>query len=605
MMYPETLNSKRTPEENAKNSICESIQSSVLGNIANNHSINENNRTSSEDIAEELLTSLDNIAENDSAMESRIPDDTTSVDSDIQSSVHHNLVYRNMFDNQDNNLNNNNNTENSNLISNNDMEDDDTQHISQNNNNNNNISIDTASESGVVSPNNTSYPDNGHVSCMNYEDYQIGVDGSLSITMKLDKDNVYCCICYSAMTDSVFRCRTNGKVVHNVCGSCEWQMRRTKKSNGHIKRPSCPICKVPGEMLRNNHLERQLFDISKPCGHHQRGCNFRYFPWDKKNLKLHAEECIFGKVSCPVCKQNIPEGVLGYISHIKNGHCCHKYQELTVVQNRDRQKIVMLNTGVSSWMIDDISGYIVLFIWNDKGYFDVLPVQIVAEPGNSNNQHNSGDASKQFLQGNNQIYFNWALTAEISEYETKMKSYSLSENINIPNFQHFRTVIKRLGTNSDSYINSKNNKPGRIILLDEKPNTSVTVRFFSLSNSVQLGSTLDCRDFTGKWFEAEVIKITGVNVPSCAPSERKVSNLNRRFYVHYLGYSANYDEWFDIYHDSHRIAHRGTYTVGPNLRVVRRCQHEQFTNIQQISNNRSSQLNNQYVPVARPIHGRD
>jgi len=589
-----------TTEENESNVVVPN--NPIIEENINNQTDDINQRSSSEEIAEELLTSLDNISDNNNNNQPSRIDDSASGDSDANVPVHHNLVYRNIFDNQDNHVNNNNNNNNSNS---NDMDADDTveqQQQSSNNNNNNNvssISIDTT-ESSLTSYPNTDNNNGNHVSsCMNYEDYQIGVDGSLSITMKLDKDNVYCCICYSAMTGSVFRCRTNGKVVHNVCGSCEWQMRRTKKSNGHIKRPSCPICKIPGEMLRNTHLERQLCDISKPCGYHQRGCNFRYFPWDKHNLQSHLDECIFRNVSCPICNCNIKEGVSGYINHIKNHKCKLKYQELNVITNRDRQKVVQLHVGVNSWMLNEQSGYIVLFIWNNKGYFDVVPIQIVSKPGNSNNQHNSGDATKQFLPGNNQIYFNWALTSEITEYETNMKSFSLSENINIPNYQHFRTVIKRLGTNIDYYNTTKNNKYGRIVLLDEKPNTSITVRFFSLSNSVQLGSTLDCRDFTGKWFEAEVIKITGVNVPSCAPSERKVSNINRRFYVHYLGYSANYDEWFDIYHDSHRIAHRGTYTVGPNLRVVRRCQHEQFTNLnQQISANvRSSQLNNFPVPL--------
>ena len=40
--------------------------------------------------------------------------------------------------------------------------------------------------------------------------------------------------------------------------------------------------------------------------------------------------------------------------------------------------------------------------------------------------------------------------------------------------------------------------------------------------------------------------------------------------IHYLGYSGNYDEWLNVDTDSHRMAQRGTFTVGADLRAVRK-----------------------------------
>lgn len=44
----------------------------------------------------------------------------------------------------------------------------------------------------------------------------------------------------------------------------------------------------------------------------------------------------------------------------------------------------------------------------------------------------------------------------------------------------------------------------------------------------------------------------------------------RRIRVHYLGYSEKYDEWLCVDSDSHRMAQRGTYTVGADLRAAKK-----------------------------------
>ena len=75
--------------------------------------------------------------------------------------------------------------------------------------------------------------------------------GTISVTMKLDRDQVECCVCYNSMTGAIYRCQQPGKVSHNVCFDCEWQIRRLKENTGHVKPQRCPVCKLEGRLIRN------------------------------------------------------------------------------------------------------------------------------------------------------------------------------------------------------------------------------------------------------------------------------------------------------------------------------------------------------------------
>ena len=101
---------------------------------------------------------------------------------------------------------------------------------------------------------------------------------------------------------------------------------------------------------------------------------------------------------------------------------------------------------------------------------------------------------------------------------------------------------------------------------------NLAVRLFTLEESLKVGAVIDARDFTGKWYQAEVIAVQD-------EEGNEYTNLDcdnddyleiRRAKIHYLGYSQNYDEWLFVDTDSHRIAQRGTFTVGPDLRAIRR-----------------------------------
>jgi len=98
------------------------------------------------------------------------------------------------------------------------------------------------------------------------------------------------------------------------------------------------------------------------------------------------------------------------------------------------------------------------------------------------------------------------------------------------------------------------------------------IRLFALEESFKVGAVIDARDFTGDWFEAEILAVQDSegNVFKAIESGRDECLDIRRCKVHYLGYSASYDEWLDVDMDSQRIAQRGTFTIGPSLRAIRK-----------------------------------
>eukprot|EP01083_Nonionella_stella_P284312 967830_1 len=151
-------------------------------------------------------------------------------------------------------------------------------------------------------------------------------DGSVTLSVTLDKDHVECCVCLSSMTDTIYRCQGNVKpndlkvmkptVCHNICGECAWRMRRMKAENGHTKSMQCPICKVQGTFVRNIALERQLRELSQECVNSAHGCKERFFPWDDRRGLHEKHLCIYGAVDCPFCYQTIAGGRHNFVRHL-------------------------------------------------------------------------------------------------------------------------------------------------------------------------------------------------------------------------------------------------------------------------------------------------
>ena len=151
-------------------------------------------------------------------------------------------------------------------------------------------------------------------------------DGSITVSMKLDKDKVECCVCLSPMSGHIYKCKGSspresaaGKqrvITHNICKSCEWQMRRIKEHHGRIKKMQCPICKVQGAFTRNRSLEKQLSKLSTPCRHSKHGCSHRFFPWDEHRELHETYLCLFLPADCPFCHQTIPGGRANFVEHL-------------------------------------------------------------------------------------------------------------------------------------------------------------------------------------------------------------------------------------------------------------------------------------------------
>jgi len=404
------------------------------------------------------------------------------------------------------------------------------------------------------------------------DEYELDQDGNVLLSVKLDKDNVQCCVCYEFMTSVIFRCQNPGHV-HNVCSSCEWQIRRMKTANGHSKPQCCPLCSYQAPFVRNAVLEKQLFNISIPCS--QKNCPERFFPWDEESRLAHMKNCMHSASICPLCNGIVKHGVTGFVHHIEGSNmiekdnCSLEFKKRQTETDVDKHLFTRIRTGESSYVINERGGYVLLFLWK-KFYFDVIAMACAPELGSL---------------GNDQIYLDWVRTQELEVYKEKIKCSNYLQEIRIPVYTSIISNILRLKPRLST--NNNNQNPihcGQIFCGELHESIEITVRFFTLAEGLRPGSTIECRDFTEKWYEAEVFKITAAETSSCVPTQRNVNPLvNRRILVHYLGYSANYDEWFDLSRDSHRIAHRGTHTIGPNLRAIRRNHHSAYRQSQNLN----------------------
>eukprot|EP01084_Bolivina_argentea_P166123 288494_1 len=213
------------------------------------------------------------------------------------------------------------------------------------NNNNSNSNSNNASNSNINMHNyknnnvNCSESDSEIFSEMNgiklsSTGYERQTDGSVKLSVRLDKDQVECCVCLSSMTDKIYRCRGNRNqsnsnsnnnnnklnkkpICHNICASCHWNMSRMKASNGHTKQMQCPICKIKGSFIRNYALERQLTELSNVCMHNKCGCQEKFFPWDLEQKDLHEKHlCVYQPIDCPFCHQSIIGGRINFIEHL-------------------------------------------------------------------------------------------------------------------------------------------------------------------------------------------------------------------------------------------------------------------------------------------------
>jgi len=104
--------------------------------------------------------------------------------------------------------------------------------------------------------------------------------------------------------------------------------------------------------------------------------------------------------------------------------------------------------------------------------------------------------------------------------------------------------------------------------------SSLNVRIFSVEQALQVGAVIDARDHNGNWCLAEIKMARdeeGNEFVTLHGDDEHTDYLEiRQAKIHWLGYPSIYDEWIDVDTDSHRIAQRGTFTVGPDLRAMRK-----------------------------------
>jgi len=613
-------------------------------------------------------------------------------------------------------------------------------------------------------------------------------DGSVTLSVTLDKDQVECCVCFSSMTGMIYRCRAQGNVCHNICAPCEWQIRRMKNVNGHTKVPTCPICKAEGQFIRNRPLEKQLHDISTPCKNHEYGCDMRYFEWDENSQQNHLKKCLFEPVTCPFCLESIPGGRTNFVEHLRlssrfvfnqNKYDDNKHESknnLIHNQSENNNENVDENNHSRSYSFSRASRFFGrrlnsndnqrpfrhLFLFQNShqsnqnnqnpSMHDVNDEEKGGIDNNSDNQNNihnnqrSNDDPKLIpkmkgcnvefkeaqlsidiqkyttfvlgrentfvvnysfgyviiflkpndicpcwkvycisiaphhgIAGNNCIYLQYQSHEENMKYSQLEQQQGLSSDALLrpvcntlqlsmgrlaPEFfyrkkkmaqieqhhNHTRFCFPSINSiitgnhstlsmqsteqkcdetddgSSVGYIGSNRSQLASCRSMDsishdidiETPSNmledgisdsdeldldginpspciakspctslqvgyiyagienmaysfkSMQIRLFTLEESIKVGTIIDARDFTGKWYQAEILKVVDNSFQESSMLQDNDPLITRRCKIHYLGYSANYDEWLNIDTDSHRIAQRGMYTVGPDLRAARR-----------------------------------
>jgi len=608
-------------------------------------------------------------------------------------------------------------------------------------------------------------------------------DGSVTLSVTLDKDQVECCVCFSSMTGTIYRCRGQGNVCHNICATCEWQIRRMKNGNGHTKIPTCPICKAEGQFIRNRPLEKQLHEISIPCKNNEHGCEMRYFGWDENSQQIHSKKCMFEPVTCPFCFQSVPGGRMNFIEHLrmaspKNDSNRNKHESKNNsnnnensttdrtdennqsrdynmsrtsrffgrrLNNRDNQRSfrnMLLCQGANQTnpissnqnsSIGDVNdeeksdsnnlenqnihnnqksnvsgnhhskirecclefkeaqlsidvqkyatftltrdnvfvanyafGYVLVFLKPNEvcPCWKVYCISIAPHHGVAGNnrvylQYQSQEDNLQYLQmeqqqglsadallrpvcntlqlsmgrlapeffyhkkkviqmdesHNHSTIFQFNSTRNLRNnalsingneqkcHETDESSSACNINNNgrrkvLPSRNVNKVYDNDNGSQNESGMSQDSTSDSDELDLHEinpcpfvakSPCTplqvgyiyagtenmpysfkSMQMRLFALEESIKVGTIIDARDFTGKWYQAEVLKVADSSLQESSLLQDSDPLITRRCKIHYLGYSANYDEWLNIDTDSHRIAQRGIYTVGPDLRAARR-----------------------------------
>jgi hypothetical protein len=452
-------------------------------------------------------------------------------------------------------------------------------------------------------------------------------DGNLickTANISLDKDQYECCVCLTSMTDMIFKCNSKG-ISHNICGDCEWQLRRMKSGLQHTKTPQCPICKTEGLFKRNKSLQKKLRAVSLGCKNAQQGCPFRFFPWDDTR-KDHYKACMYEPVNCVFCNQDIPGGRVNFVTHLMKSSADKKdaasdsssslippcqtiFHETSMVPDQaNKTASFRLIRGQNSFAVNFNQGIVLCFLSpenTDNLCWKCYPISISPRHENA---------------GNNRVYLHYFCEEEIEKYLEFEKKMGLhAQHLQKPMMKKLTLSVGRLfpsyfknNTSKDDddheydvhnkYLASSPCTPIQIgFIYGGQKDTEFYInrlkcRMYTLEESFKVGAIIDARDFTGKWFQAEIMEVVDMERKDVSKKARNDSHILevRRAKIHYLGYSSKYDEWLNVDTDSHRIAHRGTFTTGPDLRAIRRHAHTRpHPRVYRIINERRSRVQSQ------------
>lgn len=331
---------------------------------------------------------------------------------------------------------------------------------------------------------------------------------SIELIDTVAKEDLNCVVCREPFVNQKVMVCCRGE--HNLCKSCATLIQPAK----------CPIDREVGAFIPDPRRERMCAKLAVGCTH--RFCRFLTFPW---LLEEHLEECVFRKVVCPLCEKSVGAGAgawnedekeanpesfeVALYHHYREG--CRKKWHITSLDEQDSEiQLLPASSFSPNRLVMSTSTQTLLF-------FESIPYGC---------KTSIGRLFKCFA-------FSYRTTSVPCGKQTISIGDRQAVQVNVPRVWWWREQ-----ENVQAMLQSAP------VVMVPREQTIHLIQF-------TVKAILDALDTRKLWLEAEIIE---------------VDHTKERVKIHYLKWSAKWDEWIGF--DSNRLAPHRTFTTGENVVTV-------------------------------------
>lgn len=181
---------------------------------------------------------------------------------------------------------------------------------------------------------------------------------------------------------------------------------------------------------------------------------------------------------------------------------------------------------------------ITMVLNDDNCFVDIQRYGIILIALQSNNtQPTTVYAFSQSLihgtQGNTRIQISYMSNEEWESYKAREKNGCMQESVQFPVLNTIATTVAKL---KPTTFDETNEFPKTQFSYLAGPNPFY-LRVYSVDDSLQVGAVIDARDFTGRWFQAEIVAIRdnqGREITHCRMSITNIFKHNLFFYILFI-----------------------------------------------------------------------